>query len=459
MEQDELDDGDDSPRDVTPPGSADLRDVLSDEDEDESMPVLVPPKKIRKTHKDKGDGKGLSKSSKKVQKKVVKQVKSIKKAPGSKPLSKPKSRPESGESDDSSSDESTDEDDFEETKGGRKKVTYPLDHDTAAAFVDHLKNHPCLFHSGDKDYYKTEMKRNLWKEITTELGYSEKHLRGWLRSKRTRLGKLSKLMSGSGHEVPPSSEDAWILVHMPFVLGYIKRKRRTVKTAGGLKSSLKRKKPRTASLHVSIVRTSRGTLRMEPNPESELVIDVDPATPGAILEEDFILEPTCQQVPETPRQQVAEAPMDPPAAEDGIAHLRHVALETTPTGLPTLDADDDVEARRRAIQVATRVRPKGARTRLTNVEENIGDTTREIAALTEHLDRIEERHTSKAGGLATYLQSMMVDIKDPVLWRRYSSEVVKLTQDFQDLQLERDNTPQQPPQTGPAMHHHPMPHQ
>ncbi|MCP3955364.1 MAG: hypothetical protein GY697_24550, partial [Desulfobacterales bacterium] len=218
------------------------------------MPVLAPPKNIRKTLKDKGDGKGLSKSSKKVQKKVEKQVvvkRSIKKAPGSKPLSKPKSRPDPGESGDSSSDESTDEDDFEETKGGRKKITFPLDNDIAAAFVDHLKNHPCLFHSGDKDYFKTDLKRTLWKEITTELGYSEKHLRGWLRSKRTRLGKLSKLMSGSGHEVAPSSEDAWLLVHMPFVLRYIKRKRRIVKTAGGLKSSLKRKKPRTTSLHVS----------------------------------------------------------------------------------------------------------------------------------------------------------------------------------------------------------------
>ncbi len=70
------------------------------------------------------------------------------------------------------------------------------------------------------------------------------------------------------------------------------------------------------------------------------------------------------------------------------------------------------------------------------MEENIGDTTREIAALTEHLDKIEERHTSKAGGFASYLQSMMGDIKDPDLWRRFSSEVVKLTQDLQDLQQE-----------------------
>ncbi len=104
---------------------------------------------------------------------------------------------------------------------------------------------------------------------------------------------------------------------------------------------------------------------MEHNPESELVINVDPDTPGAIVEEDLILEPTRQQVPQTPRQQVAEAPIDPPDAEDGIAHLRRVALETTPTGLPTTDAED--EARHRAIQVATRSRPKGARTRLTNV--------------------------------------------------------------------------------------------
>ncbi len=159
--------------------------------------------------KDKGDGKGLSKSSKKVQKKVEKKVvvkRSIKKAPGSKPLSKPKSRPDPGQSGDSSSDDSTsDEDDYEETQGGRKKICFPLDHVTAAAFVDHLKNHPCLFHSGDKDYYKTDLKHTLWKEITTELGHTEKHLRGWLRSKRTRLGKLSKLMSGSGHEVTPSS--------------------------------------------------------------------------------------------------------------------------------------------------------------------------------------------------------------------------------------------------------------
>ncbi len=67
-----------------------------------------------------------------------------------------------------------------------------------------------LVKSKDSRYHERGLRSGLWNKITTTIGKSEEYLLGWLKSKRTRLGKkTARMLSGSGvEEVQDNTEDA-----------------------------------------------------------------------------------------------------------------------------------------------------------------------------------------------------------------------------------------------------------
>ncbi|MCP4739216.1 MAG: hypothetical protein GY873_34055, partial [Bosea sp.] len=140
---------------------------------------------------------------------------------------------------------------------------------------------------------------------------------------------------------------------------------------------------------------------------------------------------------------------------DAVERLRREALESTPTGLRVNDPQNPVDPvdpqdpqegvstkRKQAIRFAlNRGKPQPRRnlnTRLGTVDSRVDARGEEITALTSHLEKMEQRSTTKAGGLAAYLQSLMVEIKDAELWRQYRKEVLAVTEHFLDMQRERD---------------------
>ncbi len=134
--------------------------------------------------------------------------------------------------------------------------------------------------------------------------------------------KVTNLKSGDGYyEVLDHTEDAWILQNLSFLQMYVRRKNSRVTTVGGLKSSLKWKKPHGWST-VQLVWQADGNFCLKPDEDD-----------AAAAPDDVMDAPTPHDMDATNTHPDGEHEVE---EADALVRLRREA-ETTPTDLLSSD--------------------------------------------------------------------------------------------------------------------------
>ncbi len=105
----------------------------------------------------------------------------------------------------------------------QKKQLRQLTHEEEEDMAEWLQSNPCLYNKKLESYRKTAMKKRLWEEKAAEFANVDvDYLLGWYKYIRTRFGKLSKILSGTGAQ-EFMDRDAGIFIKFGFLKSHISR--------------------------------------------------------------------------------------------------------------------------------------------------------------------------------------------------------------------------------------------
>jgi len=120
--------------------------------------------------------------------------------------------------------------------GGKKvKKGLVLTPEQEEHLVEWYREHPLFYIKGLRDYKDTSKKDKLWAEYGKRLGVEGPEVSTWIKSMRTRYGKVVKMPSGSGTK-EFSERDKWIMVKFGFLKSHIVCKHGRV--GGSIKAQL-----------------------------------------------------------------------------------------------------------------------------------------------------------------------------------------------------------------------------
>ena len=91
------------------------------------------------------------------------------------------------------------------------------------SIVEFVKQHPELYDKENPRFHDRNRREALWAEISAELKLQPFDVRRWLKSQRTRYGKLSKLQSGQTPR-EMTKRQSWVYQQMGFLKTHIRRK-------------------------------------------------------------------------------------------------------------------------------------------------------------------------------------------------------------------------------------------
>ncbi|KAK3884286.1 hypothetical protein Pcinc_011451 [Petrolisthes cinctipes] len=148
--------------------------------------------------------------------------------PATDPASDPATDPTSGPSDPVTSKQSLPEDPV-----SQRTKPLCLAPEVERELGEWLHSNQFLYDRGCISYKDTQRKTRILQEKATSLDppLTAAELRRWIHSMRTRYGRLTKAMSGSGASKPPMERDKWILHIFDFMGKHIVRHKAT-KTLG-----------------------------------------------------------------------------------------------------------------------------------------------------------------------------------------------------------------------------------
>ncbi|KAI9519187.1 hypothetical protein NQZ68_030719 [Dissostichus eleginoides] len=91
-----------------------------------------------------------------------------------------------------------------------------------------IQERPALYDITEKKYSNRVVKTGLWREIETQLGFSEKELRKKWDSLRTSYTRYRKLAPSGSCGAQRTGRQQWILTRLQFLEPYTKRKESTL---------------------------------------------------------------------------------------------------------------------------------------------------------------------------------------------------------------------------------------
>ena len=104
----------------------------------------------------------------------------------------------------------------------KKKDPLYITDDQADDIIQWLKEHPCIYNKGLRDYRDTAKKSKLWQDKAKDLGLDPLRLQTWVDSMRSRFGRLTQTKSGQGAK-EHTERETWILQKFSFFAAHIAR--------------------------------------------------------------------------------------------------------------------------------------------------------------------------------------------------------------------------------------------